>query len=160
MKRKLIITFVIGLILTGTALAAHYDFGPCQPRMELLRTFAKMKVNDAQKHAIATILKRHKSEFEAAITTFKNDRKNLKDAIWTENANQKAVKSAYEKLASSGERILLLTVKVFREIDKILTPNQRRILREGRERINKAVACKMQSRRALVNEWVQLYAQQ
>ncbi len=159
MKRKLMITFIIGLMLTGTAQAARYDFGPCQPFMEMLRTFAKMKVNDTQKRAIATILKRHKSEFETALTAFKNDRENLKNAIWMKNSNHKVVKSAYEKLASSGERILLLTVKVFREIDKILTPEQRRILREGKERINKAIACRMQSRRVFVNQWVQLYAQ-
>ena len=159
MKKKLVVGLLIGLMITGTALAAHCDFPACQPRLELMGTLMHMKITDGQKHAIAAILMRHKPDFQPVVASIKIARSDLRRAMRSDSPDRNAVLAAYRRLTSSGEKFVLLAADVLAEIKGILNPKQRRILKEGQEHLDRAIACRIQSHRALLSEWVKVHAQ-
>jgi len=159
MKKKLVVGLLIGLMITGTALAAHYDFPACQPRLELMGILTHMKITDDQKHAIALILMRHKPDFQPVMASLKAARADMRRAMRADPPDTKGVLNAYRRLTSSGEKFVLLATDVLTEIRGVLTFEQRRILKEGQVRLDKAIACRIHSRRTLLQEWIKVHVQ-
>ena len=159
MKKKLVVGLLVGLMITGTALAAHYDFPACQPRLELMGLLTHMKITDGQKHAVALILMRHKPDFQPVMASLKSARADMRRAMRSDPPDTKGVLDAYRRLTSAGEKFVMLVTDVLAEIRGVLTSEQRRILKEGQVRLDKAIACKIQSRRTLLQEWIEVHAQ-
>jgi Spy/CpxP family protein refolding chaperone len=159
MKKKLVVGLLVGLLITGTALAAHYDFPACQPRLELMGILTHMKITDGQKHAVALILMRHKPDFQPVMASLKAARTDMRRAMRADPPDAKGVLDAYRRLTSAGEKFVMLVTDVLAEIRGVLTSEQRRILKEGQARLDTAIACRMQSRRALLQKWIEVHAQ-
>jgi len=158
MKKKLIVGLLIGLMITGSAVAAYYDLPACQPRLELLDILTHMKITDDQKHAIALILMRYKSDFQPVMMSLEAAREDMRLSMRADHTSDtKDVLKAYKRLTSSGEKLVLLATAVLAEIRSVLTSEQRRILKEGQEHLDKAIACRIHSRGALLREWIKVH---
>lgn len=159
MKTKLILGLLAGLMMiTEPLFAACHDIS-CQPRLSLISTLIHMKITDDQKHDIAVILMKHKEEFQPVLASIRVELPKLFQTITSDSPDEKDVLDAYRKLSASGENFILLAMDVFSEIKEELNPEQRRIFKERQQQVNKAIMCKIQSRRSLLNEWVNVHAQ-
>jgi Xaa-Pro aminopeptidase len=159
MKKKLVFVLLIGLMVTSTALAARFDFPTCEPRFELIGCLTRMKITDDQKHAVAVTLRRHKAELKPIMQALMEAWSSLRQAMRSESPRKEDILASYQRLASSGEKFVLSAVNIIVEVKGILTPEQRRMLREGQERMDRAIARKIEWRRALLDEWIGVHAQ-
>lgn len=157
MKKMLILGVLAWFAMTATSFASLND-AACQPRLELMHTLLQMNITDSQKHAIATILAKHKAEFQPIMSQMRAARQDLWQSMNSDPMDKKAVLNSYERLASAREKFLLISMDVLREIADTLNPEQQRILKEGIAQFADAVACRATSVRALVGEWVEIHS--
>ncbi len=158
MKKKLVVGLIMGIIITGSAFAAYHDLYKCQPRLELMSILTRMKITDAQKHDVASILARHKTEFQPLIVSIKKARMDLRRAIRADSANKETILDAYRRLTSSGEKLVLLGAEVLGEVKGVLTPEQQQILKAEQENIDRAIECRIKSYRTFLYEWIDVHA--
>jgi len=148
---------LIGVWITGTAMATHQEFFVCQPRWLAVETLMKMNMTDQQKHAMAVILRKHRRAFQPVIASLKSARLDLRRAMRAEPTNKKDLLDAYHRLCTSGEYFLLLMTEMLSQIKATLTPAQLRILKEGQSKLDKAIENRIQSRQALLNHWIEIH---
>ena len=159
MKKTWILGLMLGILIAGTALAAHQTFSSCQPRWVIAETFLQMHITEQQKREIAGILLKRRRSFQATIATLKSARMDLKQKIRADVPDKKAVLQAYYNLCTSGEKLILLLLDTLSEVKSALTRSQRNILKEGLAKLDNTLANRIKSRRVLLSKWIMIHTQ-
>lgn len=87
-----------------------------------------------QKKQVADILKVYLPDMKSRTEAMKTARQGMIDAIAADDATEKNVETAYEKVASAGKDLALLRFKITDDVRKVLTDEQIATLKEKKAR--------------------------
>ncbi|MBF0509066.1 MAG: Spy/CpxP family protein refolding chaperone [Deltaproteobacteria bacterium] len=157
MKRIFIVVLVLALAFIGTVQGAG-AFGKFGHSGGILNLLTQLNLTDAQKQAVATILKSNQTQSQTLRANLKTAFQNLHTVINTPNATEAAVRAAYKLVAAAGEDMVVNRVNVMTQIKAVLTPDQLAQLAQ----IKQARLAKMQSKlgtgNSLLTEWINMYS--
>jgi len=82
-------------------------------------------ITDEQRDEIKGILENYRGEFRPLIEGMTEAQRNLRDAITADSYNEKAIRDASNKVGEYRTNLALLIGKVYQDISKVLTPEQK-----------------------------------
>ncbi|MBF0476632.1 MAG: Spy/CpxP family protein refolding chaperone [Deltaproteobacteria bacterium] len=157
MKRIFIVVLVLALAFIGTVQGAG-AFGKFGHSGGILGLLTQLNLTDAQKQAVATILKANQTQSQTLRANLKTAIQNLRTVTNTPNVTEAAVRAAFKLVAAAGEDMVVNRVNVMTQIKAGLTPDQLAQLAQ----IKQDRLAKMQSRfgtgNPLLTEWINMYS--
>jgi len=95
-----------------------------------------LNLTDQQKEQVKNILSNHKPEMKAVAQESLQARRGLREALAGE-ADQAALKAAYDKVSTAGWNALMLRNQIGSELRQILTPEQQELLQKRQQNLKK-----------------------
>ncbi|MBF0476808.1 MAG: Spy/CpxP family protein refolding chaperone [Deltaproteobacteria bacterium] len=159
MKRIVTIAVILTLTLLGTMQPAG-AFGNIADGQAagILNDFLQINLTDAQKHAIAVILKSHQDQAETLIANLRTAGQNLRSVVTTPNVTEAAVRDAYRAVAAAGEELVVLKVKVMAETVPILTQDQQNALAQLKKDRQATMQNRISLGKTIIQEWINLHS--
>ena len=97
-----------------------------------LKAFLSLNLSESQEAEIMKILDRHEGEMEALRERGFQARQDLRKALRAEPLNEDGLRQAFRAVSSVREEQLVLKVRMREDLNKILSPAQRDLLKEKR----------------------------
>ncbi|MBF0566387.1 MAG: Spy/CpxP family protein refolding chaperone [Nitrospirae bacterium] len=120
----------------------------------LLKAIIQLNLSDAQKSAIAAILKKNSTAVKTDVQGVLTARAALLDAIHSDTYNEAAVRNASKDVASKEEDLAVLRAQIVSEINVVLTPEQKATISETKKEIQDRIAQRVENISALINAWI------
>ncbi|MBF0550733.1 MAG: Spy/CpxP family protein refolding chaperone [Deltaproteobacteria bacterium] len=159
MKRVVTITLILTLALFGTIQTASAFGNIANGQISgILNNLLQINLTDAQKHAIAVILKSHQDQAKTLIANLRTAGQNLRTVVTTPNVTEAAVRDAYRAVAAAGEELVVLKVKVMAEIAPILTPDQQAALAQLKKDHQATMQNRISLGKTMIQEWIDLHS--
>ncbi|KJU85969.1 P pilus assembly/Cpx signaling pathway, periplasmic inhibitor/zinc-resistance associated protein, partial [Candidatus Magnetobacterium bavaricum] len=111
-------------------------------------------LTDAQKTAIANILKGYKDTLQKDVKDVVNARTQLFEAIHGNTYDEAKVRTMSRALASKEEELAVLRARIVSEINAVLTTEQKAILDQAREEFTAMIKAKIERIMTLINTWI------
>jgi len=138
MKKALIITLVIGGLLTAGAVAVEKNDGATErrPLVRLIRAQiararalrADLNLTDEQKQEIGLILLEYKDEIAKVAKPVVEAKRELRKAVWAEKIDEKAIRTASEELGKAIADAAVLAARIRAEAAEVLTAEQLKVI--------------------------------
>ena len=139
LKNLKLTTFTILVIICLVAShAGAKSFGPGNPSRNFgwgltgLKTFIELNLSETQKTEVLRIIDKYQDKRQSTREKLREARENLRNALKSEQFNEDGVRTAYRKVSSIQEDLLVLRVQMRSELKAILTPEQSELLIEKR----------------------------
>ncbi len=128
------------------------------PREAIARTIIRLDLTDAQKREVALVLRGHKDAARAAFERVRDAVRAFDTVVTSDTADEAAVRQAFRVLAAAGEEAVVVKGRIMAEIGRKLTPEQRRMLHDGRDVVAETVRVRVETARSLLEEWINTHA--
>ena len=139
MKKALIITLVIGGLLTAGAVAVEKSGDDATTRRPLVRLIraqiarakalrTDLKLTDEQKQEIGLILLENKDAIAEVAKPVVEKKRALRQAVWAEKTDEKAIRAASEDLGKAIADAAVLAARVRAEAVEVLTDEQLKLI--------------------------------
>ena len=132
-------TFTILVIICLVAShAGAKSFGPGNPSRNFgsgltgLKTFIELNLSETQKSDVMSVLNEYEDKRESTREKLREATGNLANAMQSEGINEDDIKTAYRKLSSIREDMLILKIQMRSKLRALLTPEQLELLKEKR----------------------------
>ena len=158
--KKTVISSIIVLTLiicTGEGLAAPGRAG--RGPGDMVAGLFYLDLTEAQKASVAKILKSHREATKNAGEQLRAARLELRKVMASGEADETAVRRAYQDVARAGEELVVLLARVQKEVRGVLTEDQAARLKEMKEDRLEASAARTQARQGLFDKWIERHAQ-
>ncbi|MBF0343412.1 MAG: Spy/CpxP family protein refolding chaperone [Nitrospirae bacterium] len=154
--RAVLVAMMLTLTITGTLMAGVGDGlkGTGDTEHILLKALVQLNLTDAQKSAIAGILKGHKDELKSDIQAVVDARVQLFEAIHASIYDETKVRALSRVLANKEEELAVLRAKIVNEVNSVLTVEQKAILEQAREDFAAMIKTKVEKILTLINTWI------
>ncbi|MBF0606673.1 MAG: Spy/CpxP family protein refolding chaperone [Candidatus Magnetobacterium sp. LHC-1] len=160
--RRTLRTIVVAMVLTlavSTTLMAEVGgglkgSGGGDAQHIILRALVGVNLTDAQKTAIAGILKGYKDALQKDIKEVVDARTQLLDAIHADSYDEAKVRAQSRLLASKEEELAVLRAKIVSEVNAVLTTEQKAILEQAKEDFAAMIKAKIERILNLINTWI------
>lgn len=124
----------------------------------LIKTLIQLNLTDAQKQAIAAILKKYKPTVKQGAVQVLDARKNLFEAIHGNVFDEGAVRNASKNMASAEEELAVLRAKIVSEVRAVLTPEQITTLDKIKADISAHIKNRVDHIQYLIDLWIQQHS--
>ncbi|SHF05232.1 Heavy-metal resistance [Desulfacinum infernum DSM 9756] len=137
-ERRLIIAASVVALLVVTAVRAdafggrRFQGPPAHDGPGFLRgieTILDLRLTPEQQDRIQAVLKKHRQEMDDARKVHREARRNLRAVMDDPKSDEAAVRKAFKAVAAAEEELAVLRHTVRREVEGILTPEQREKIR-------------------------------
>ncbi|MBF0591499.1 MAG: Spy/CpxP family protein refolding chaperone [Nitrospirae bacterium] len=159
--RRTVRTILVAMVLTlviGTTVMAEVGGGlkgsGGDAQHIILNALVQLNLTDAQKSAIAGILKGYKDTLQKDIQDVVDARVQLFEAIHGNNYDEAKVRATSRVLANKEEELAVLRAKIVSEINAVLTTDQKAIIDQAKEDFVAMIKAKMQRILTLINTWI------
>ena len=99
-----------------------------------LKTFIELNLSETQKTEVLRITDKYQDKRLSTREKLREARDNLRNALKSEQFNENGVRTAYRRVSSIQEDMLILRMQMRSELKTILTPKQSELLKEKKER--------------------------
>ena len=137
---KLTIFAILAMICLVASHAGAKSFGPGNFSRNFggglsgLKTFIELNLSETQKSKVLSIIAYYQDKRQSVIENLLGARKDLRNALKSEQFNEDEVRTAYRRVSSIQEDLLVLRVQMRSELKALLTTEQSKLLEEKRER--------------------------
>ena len=134
---------IFSILVMICLVASHADaesFGPGNFSRDFggglagLKTFIELNLSETQKSEVLGIIAKYQDKRQSVIENLSEARENLRNAMKSEQFNEDGIRTAYRRVSSIQENLLVLGVQMKSEIKALLTTEQSELLKEKRER--------------------------
>ena len=136
-KNLKLTTFTILVIICLVAShAGAKSFGPGNPSRNFgrgltgLKTFIELNLSETQRTEMLRIIDKYQDKRQSTRDKLREARENLRNALKSEPFNEDGVRTAYRRVSSIQEDLLVLRVQMRAELKTLLTPEQSDLLKE------------------------------
>ncbi|HKF44524.1 MAG TPA: Spy/CpxP family protein refolding chaperone [Thermoanaerobaculia bacterium] len=130
----IVVLGIAGLVAGRLSAGAFPGHGKGDPAFRMFHHMAEaLDLTDDQKAKIKEVLKAHAAEIEAQMRASATARRALHQATLADSTDESAIRAAAQSLGAVQGDSALLIAKVRKEVDPILTDDQKTKLRQLRE---------------------------
>ena len=121
---------VVAMVLAPMQAQAQRGAGQKGRGFYLLRCLNRLNLTETQKAQVREVVKRHRVERVKLLEDLVKAKEHLRDLMESDNVTDAEVTVAWNRVASVKGKMVLLRMKVKREVLSILTPDQKLRLKE------------------------------
>jgi len=149
-----LLAFLLAAIPCGARAAAAADKPVAAPESPLLRELEKLNLSQAQKHAVAGVLKATSVEGRKLADEANAAQRALLTAIMKEPGNETGIRAAHKAAAAAGEQAALHRAKVTAQVRALLTPEQIKRFESDFSAWTAKMEQRAQKSRAALDAWI------
>lgn len=124
----------------------------------IIKALIQLNLTEAQKQAIAAILKEYQQAVKESAIQVLDAKKDLFETIHSNVFDEEAVRTASKAVASAEEELAVLRATIVSEVRAVLTPEQIATLDQIKTDISARIKSRVEHIQYLINLWIQQHS--